>query len=139
MRTPQLRAWFGPIIMAVAVSPAFSQTPSKDGTRPVIKDRPEPTWPSSNKRVGDFTVVLRAIFRSNGKVTDISRYELRPEHPDGLSSEDIDKFFERAIEAAVKIRFKPATKDGHPVSMWMQLEYNFSDPEASSEKRKQKQ
>ena len=52
MRTPQLTAWFGPIIMAVAVSPTF---------------------------------------------------------------------------------------DGHPVSMWMQLEYNFGDPEASSEKRKQKQ
>jgi hypothetical protein len=24
------------------------------------------------------------------------------------------------------IKFVPATKDGHQVSMWMQLEYNFN-------------
>jgi hypothetical protein len=33
---------------------------------------------------------------------------------------------ELAIEAAKKIKFVPATKYGYPVSMWMQLEYNFS-------------
>ena len=136
MRSIRLTALCGPIIIAIAASAVFSQKISSDSSHPVIKDRPQPTWPTSVKKVGDFTVVLRAVFRSNGKVTDISRYELRPEHPDGLSSEDIDKFFERAIEAAVKIRFKPATKDGHPVSMWMQLEYNFNDPAATSQKHK---
>ena len=38
--------------------------------------------------------------------------------PDGLT--------ERAIAAAKSIRFVPATKDGHPVSMWMELQYNFN-------------
>jgi len=33
---------------------------------------------------------------------------------------------ERAIAAAKQIRFVPAQKDGHAVSMWMQLEYNFN-------------
>ena len=33
---------------------------------------------------------------------------------------------ERAIEAAKRIKFTPAMKDGKPVSVWMQLEYNFS-------------
>jgi hypothetical protein len=33
---------------------------------------------------------------------------------------------ERAIAAAKSIRFVPATKDGHPVSMWMELQYNFN-------------
>lgn len=33
---------------------------------------------------------------------------------------------ERSIEAARKIKFIPATKDGKPVSMWMQLEYNYN-------------
>src|ERR1043165_1537514 len=33
---------------------------------------------------------------------------------------------ERAIAAARQIKFAPATKDGHQVSMWMQLEYNFN-------------
>ena len=30
------------------------------------------------------------------------------------------------IAAAKGIRFVPATKDGHPVSMWMELQYNFN-------------
>jgi hypothetical protein len=38
--------------------------------------------------------------------------------PDGLT--------ERAIEAARKIKFVPASKEGKYVSMWMQLEYNFN-------------
>jgi len=30
------------------------------------------------------------------------------------------------VEAARRIKFVPAMKDGKPVSMFMQLEYNFS-------------
>jgi hypothetical protein len=33
---------------------------------------------------------------------------------------------EKAIAAARQIRFVPATRNGHPVSMYMQLEYNFN-------------
>ncbi len=33
---------------------------------------------------------------------------------------------ERAIAAARQIKFVPATKDGRPVSMYIQLEYNFN-------------
>lgn len=33
---------------------------------------------------------------------------------------------ESAVEAAKKIKFTPATKDGKRVSMWLQLEYNFN-------------
>jgi hypothetical protein len=33
---------------------------------------------------------------------------------------------EAAVRAARAISFVPATKDGKPVSMWMQLEYNFN-------------
>jgi len=33
---------------------------------------------------------------------------------------------ERAIAAARQIKFTPATKDGRPVSMYIQLEYNFN-------------
>jgi hypothetical protein len=33
---------------------------------------------------------------------------------------------ERSIEAARRIKFVPATKDGKNVSMWMQLEYNYN-------------
>ena len=36
--------------------------------------------------------------------------------------EDINQ----AVKAARLIKFDPPMKDGHPVSMWMQLEYNFN-------------
>jgi hypothetical protein len=33
---------------------------------------------------------------------------------------------ESSLEAASKIRFTPAVKDGRPVSTMMQIEYNYS-------------
>jgi periplasmic protein TonB len=33
---------------------------------------------------------------------------------------------ERAIDAARRIRFTPAKKDGVPVSMYVQVQYNFN-------------
>src|SRR6266850_3133883 len=60
------------------------------------------------------TVVIRCIFTSTGKVTDI---RVISGLPDGLT--------EKAVAAVRLIRFKPAMKDGKPVSMYMQIEYNF--------------
>lgn len=60
-------------------------------------------------------VVLRAVFSSAGTVTNIRAVSGLP---DGLT--------ERAIAAARQIKFVPAVKDGHPVSMWMELQYNFN-------------
>jgi protein TonB len=59
--------------------------------------------------------VLRTVFSSNGEVKDI--YVVRALGY-GLTT--------RAINAARKIKFTPAIKDGRPVSMYIQLEYNFS-------------
>jgi len=81
-----------------------------------VLEKPQPTYTeaaSQNQISG--TVVLRAVFSSDGSVTNIHTVSGLP---DGLT--------ERAIAAAKQIRFVPATKDGHPVSMWMQLEYNFT-------------
>lgn len=61
------------------------------------------------------TVVLRTVFSRNGAVTNIRTVSGLPE---GLT--------ERAIDAARKIKFIPAIKNGKYVSMWMQLEYNFN-------------
>lgn len=61
------------------------------------------------------TVVLKAVFSSSGSVTNI---RVVSELPSGLT--------ERAIEAAKKIKFLPAIKDGKYASMWLQLEYNFN-------------
>ena len=84
-------------------------------TRLEIKSKPEITYTADaqgERIIG--TVILRCIFTSKGTVTNI---QVIQGLPNGLT--------EKAIEAAKKIKFVPATKDGKPVSMWMQLEYNF--------------
>jgi TonB family protein len=85
-------------------------------SRARVLEKPEPQYTeSARKNQITGTVVLRAVFSSSGSVTNISTIRGLP---DGLT--------ERAIAAARQIRFVPAQKDGHPVSMWMQLEYNFN-------------
>jgi TonB family protein len=89
---------------------------SEVSSRARVLDKPEPQYTeSARKNQITGTVVLRAVFSSSGSVTNISTIRGLP---DGLT--------ERAIAAAKQIRFVPAQKDGHPVSMWMQLEYNFN-------------
>ena len=78
----------------------------------VLKSKPPPNYDASQ---GSGIVVLRCIFSSKGTVTHIFVIKGLP---GGLT--------ESAIEAARKIKFTPAMKDGRPVSMWMQLEYNFN-------------
>jgi TonB family protein len=78
--------------------------------------KPEPAYTEAAQKNGiTGTVVLRCVFSSTGRVVNIT---VVSGLPDGLT--------EVAIEAARKIRFRPATKGGKPVSMWMQLEYNFN-------------
>jgi TonB family protein len=78
--------------------------------------KPEPQYTEdARKNQITGTVVLKVVFASNGGVTNIRTVSGLPF---GLT--------ERAIAAARQIKFVPATKDGHPVSMWMQLEYNFN-------------
>ena len=78
--------------------------------------KPEPQYTEdARKNQVTGTVVLKVVFASSGQVTNIRTVSGLPY---GLT--------ERAIAAARLIKFVPATKDGHQVSMWMQLEYNFN-------------
>ncbi|HEY6805954.1 MAG TPA: energy transducer TonB [Pyrinomonadaceae bacterium] len=78
--------------------------------------KPEPQYTEdARKNQVTGTVVLKVVFASSGQVTNIRTVSGLPY---GLT--------ERAIAAARQIKFVPATKDGHQVSMWMQLEYNFN-------------
>jgi hypothetical protein len=90
-----------------------------------IEAKPDPKWPNIETE-GTCTIVLRAVFAADGKVTHISFVKIVPEKPKGFSERDIKVLTKRSIEAAKQIKFVPAMKDNHPVSMWMQLEYNFS-------------
>jgi hypothetical protein len=58
---------------------------------------------------------MRAVFSADGEVTRITFYSALGF---GLTTQ--------AVKAAQKIKFTPAIKDGHPVSMYMQLEYTFN-------------
>jgi TonB family protein len=78
--------------------------------------KPEPKYTDeARKHQITGTVVLRVVFSRSGEVTNIRAVQSLPF---GLT--------EKAIVAARQIRFSPAIKDGHPVSVYMQLEYNFN-------------
>ena len=81
-----------------------------------VLSKPEPQYTEeARKNQVTGTVVLRAVFTSGGQVTNIRAVSGLPY---GLT--------ERAIAAARLIKFVPATKDGRPVPMYIQLEYNFN-------------
>ena len=85
-------------------------------TRPRVIAKPEPQYTEQARRdqvTG--TVVLRVVFSSSGQVTHIQAVQ---KLGGGLT--------EKAIAAARQIRFLPAMRNGQPVSMYMQLEYNFN-------------
>jgi TonB family protein len=80
-----------------------------------IKSKPnaEYTREARENRV-EGTVVLRAVLSSAGEVTNIAVVRGLPH---GLSG--------KAVEAARKIEFEPALKDGRAVSQYVTIEYNF--------------
>jgi len=85
-------------------------------TRARVLSKPEPQYTEEARRdqiTG--TVILRVVFSRSGEVTNIRAIQTLS---DGLT--------EKAIAAARKIRFLPATRNGQAVSMYMQLEYNFN-------------
>ena len=85
-------------------------------TKVRVLSKPEPRYTEAARRAQiTGTVVLRAVFASDGTVRHFLVINYLPE---GLT--------ERAIEAARQIKFTPALLDGKPVSMFIQLEYNFN-------------
>lgn len=81
-----------------------------------VLTKPEPQYTEAARRAGvQGTVVLRAIFASDGEVKHLLVIRALSY---GLTS--------RAINAARQIKFTPAMKDNRPVSMYIQLEYNFN-------------
>jgi TonB family protein len=90
--------------------------PKEVDTRAVILSKPEPDY-TDEARQKDFsgTVLLEIILSSSGKVTEI---KVLDKLPYGLT--------ESAIKAVRQIKFKPATKDGRPVSQRIKAEYHFN-------------
>ena len=90
--------------------------PSEVELRARVLFKPEPQYTEEarrNQTIG--TVLLSAVFSNSGQVVQIHAVRTLPF---GLT--------EQAIAAARQIRFEPAMKGGHAVSVFMQLEYNFN-------------
>jgi TonB family protein len=90
--------------------------PMSASLRPTIlyREKARYTEDARRNRV-EGTVILSVVFNVNGAITHIMVVRGLP---DGLS--------EKAIEAARKIRFQPAVKDGMPVSVRGNLEFTFN-------------
>ena len=82
--------------------------------KPRLLTRPMPSYPESarKKRISG-TIILKVVLSSRGSVDNIQIVQALP----GLT--------EQAIEAARKIKFMPAMKNGKYVSTTTQLEYSF--------------
>lgn len=78
-----------------------------------ISEQPEPGFTVAGAQTSG-VVKLEAVFRPDGKVTDI---RVVKGLPNGLSWS--------AVKAARRIRFTPAVKDGQAVPMRIRLSYNF--------------
>ncbi len=80
-----------------------------------VLSKPEPTYTEAARRAGvTGTVVIRCVFSGNGEIRNLF---VTRALGFGLTS--------KAVQAARRIKFNPAIKDDRPVSMYMQLEYNF--------------
>jgi len=89
--------------------------PGEVTVRAIITSKPDPVVTEEARKNNVSGIVrLRAILAADGSVKGISVIKGLP---DGLT--------ETAIAAAKQIRFKPAQKDGHTVSQYVVLEYNF--------------
>lgn len=88
----------------------------KADLRPAILDKEKASYTElarMNRTVG--TVVLGLVFNKDGEITDLRVIRALP---DGLTLS--------ALKAAQKIRFTPAKKDGQPISLRGNVEYNFT-------------
>lgn len=89
--------------------------PGELTTRAVVLSRPEPEYTGIAREEGvEGRVILRLVLAADGQVKHI--FVLR-----GLSH----GLTEKAVAAARRIRFKPATKDGRPVSQFATIMYDF--------------
>jgi len=99
-----------------AEDPDHIYPPQQVTERARVLAKPEPQYTEEARRNSiSGSVVLRVVFSRSGEVINIRAVQTLPF---GLT--------EKAIAAARMIRFRPATKDGRPVNVPMQLEYNFN-------------
>jgi TonB family protein len=95
-------------------TPIFS--PKEVMQKARVLQKPEPQYTEAARKAGvTGTVALRATFSANGQVEHILVLKALGY---GLTTQ--------AVQAARRVEFNPAMKDGRPVSTYVQFEYNFN-------------
>jgi TonB family protein len=102
---------------------SFSATPSEDiyaakdvTVKAVILSKPAPEYTNEARSNNTYGIIqLRVLLGSNGRVTNV---QIVKGLPNGLNR--------AAVDAARRIKFRPAIKDGRPVSQWVVLQYDFN-------------
>lgn len=105
---------------------AFAQTQNnifrQTQTDVVILSKPRAIYTEKARKKGfEGIVQLRITFMANGEIGEIVNLTTK-------KKEKLEKYglMQQAIEAAKKIKFTPATKDGQPISVTKQIQYSFS-------------
>jgi len=113
------------------VGSGISTGHSEGNSFPRIESKPDPA--RANKLVSqDTTVTLQAIFTDDGRITDVKFLKIVPE----TTPKDVAKSLTKLCKkAAYQIKFIPAQRSGHPVSMYMRLEYLFSNETDSGDRK----
>jgi len=104
----------GSTLYSEPITDAYKGSEVEQKVRLISKRAADYTPQARNEQLSG-TVVLKVLFTGDGRIVNIRVVEALPY---GLT--------DQAIEAARTIKFTPARKDGKPVSVWMQLEYNFN-------------
>lgn len=125
--------WLSMVLVSPAMTGAHLTSVSSHTTGSIVRDnsknhpaiiqfKPDPEVSEVPKCDCEGTIILRAIFTSDKRVTDITFKGARPK---SLPKATVKMLAKRCVDAARRIKFEPATRDGRPVSMYVQLEYNF--------------
>ena len=115
------------LIAAFAVS-AQNDPPKAGGkiTPLKITKKLSPTYTDEARKAGvEGTVILKVIFLSTGNIGKITYVEPAGQ---GILKDPLLKYglVDKAIEAAKRIEFEPATRDGVPIAVVKMVAYNFT-------------
>ena len=75
----------------------------------------ELNYPSAVGCKGNRLVIIVAVLRKSGKATNVRVIE----------KGNCPRFEQRATKAVETVKFKPAKKDGSPVSMYMEFDFSY--------------
>ena len=120
--SPQKETWLGQIASLRFYSISHGEGAGSERvysskevtTKARVISKPEPAFPEAGRAAGGGRVVLRCIFAADGTVKHLLIVAGQP-----------PSITEAALDSARRIKFVPAKLNDQPVSIYMQLEYDF--------------